>query len=247
MKQQDSRLSSPQWPVGPAGAPGSKALVGGVPWANEPVGPGQVAGRSAGDAENAGAGRSSSEITEGGPAIAGLPRVFVPAAQSGTASVGDGGGFRERLSAFIRNSPAFSVSLSVHCLLLLLLALWVVRERPLRKLRLSLAFGPASVQANDGGIDIVPAKTPTKQPDEETTEVAETKLPPVKTPQAAPVAMPELPDVAVGTAGAEKPMVAPAVGMLLAGRDAGRKKVLLGAAGGGDESERAVAMALDWL
>jgi hypothetical protein len=56
-----------------------------------------------------------------------------------------------------------------------------------------------------------------------------------------------MPDVAVGTAAADQPMVAPAVGMLLAGREAGRKEVLLGAAGGGDETERAVAMALDWL
>jgi hypothetical protein len=110
-----------------------------------------------------------------------------------------------------------------------------------------MAFGPASIQANDNGIDIVPAKEPTKQPDEVMTEVAKTELPTVKSPQAAPTPKPEMPDVAVGTAAADKPMVAPAVGMLLAGREAGRKEVLLGAAGGGDETERAVTLALDWL
>jgi hypothetical protein len=149
--------------------------------------------------------------------------------------------------AFVRNSPAFSVSLSLHCLLLLLLTLWVVRERPLRKLRLSMAFGPATIQANDAGIDIVPAKEPTKQPDEDMTQVAKTALPTVKTPQAAPVPKPELTDVATGTAASDKPTVAPAVGMLLAGREAGRKEVLLGAAGGSDATELAVTLALDWL
>ena len=238
MKQQDSRLSSPQWPLGPAGASGSKALVGGVPWASEVGGQDPFAGRLAADGENAGPDRSG----------VGLPRVFEPAAAAAAAlAAGAGRGFRDRLAAFVRNSPAFSVSLSLHCLLLLLLALWVVRERPLKKLRLSLAFGAANVQANDTGIDIVPAKQPTQQPDEKVTEVAKTDRLPVKDPNAAPVAMPDLPDVADGTAAADKPMVAPAVGMLLVGREAGRKEVLLGAAGGGDETELAVALALDWL
>jgi hypothetical protein len=192
----------------------------------------------AADGENADRDRSAS----------GLPRVFEPAAATAAAlAAGDGSGFRDRLAAFVRNSPAFSVSLSLHCLLLLLLTLWVVRERPLKKLRLSLAFGSANVQANDTGIDIVPATEPTKQPDEVMTEVAKTVLQPVKDPNAAPVAMPDLPDVADGTAAADKPMVAPAVGMLLVGREAGRKEVLLGAAGGGDETELAVTLALDWL
>jgi len=238
MKQQDFRLSSPQWPLGPAGTPGSKALVGGVPWASEVGCQDPLAGRLGADVENAEPDRSG----------VGLPRVFEPAAGAAAAlAAGDGGGFRDRLAALVRNSPAFSVSLSLHCLLLLLLTLWVVRERPLKKLRLSLAFGPANVQASDNGIDIVPAQQPTQQPDEKMTEVAKTDLPTVKSPQAAPTPKPDMPDVAVGTAAADKPMVAPAVGMLLAGREAGRKEVLLGAAGGGDETELAVALALDWL
>jgi hypothetical protein len=238
MKQRDFRLSSPQWPLGPAGASGSKALVGGVPWASEVGGQDQFAGRLAADGENADRERSG----------IGLPRVFEPAAGAAAAlAAGDGGGFRDRLAAFVRNSPAFSVSLSLHCLLLLLLTLWVVRERPLKKLRLSLAFGPANIQANDTGIGIVPAKAPEKQPEKEKTEVAKTNLTSVNDPNSAPVARPELPDAGLGIAAAEKPMVAPAVGMLLAGREAGRKEVLLGAAGGGDETERAVALALDWL
>ena len=234
MKQQDFRLPSPQWPLGPAGASGSKALVGGVPWASEAGGQEPFAEHSAVHADAA----------EPDGTASGLPRVFEPSPSPAAAlAAGNDGGFRDRLAAFVRHSPAFSVSLSLHCLLLLLLTLWVVRERPLKKLRLSLAFGSANVQANDTGIDIVPAK----QPDEEMTEVAKTDLLTVESPQAAPVAKPELPELAVGTAAADKPMVAPAVGMLLAGREAGRKEVLLGAAGGGDETELAVALALDWL
>ena len=243
MKQQDSRLPSPQWPLGPAG---SKALVGGVPWANDAGDPAQSDGRSTTGTVGNDPGASFQGVTEGVPPVAGMPRVFVPAAPADSAA-SDGGGFRDRLATFVRNSPAFSVSLSLHCLLLLALALWVVRERPLRKLRLSMAFGPASAQDNDGGIDILPAKTPTKQPDEEKTEVAEAELPPVPKPQATPVVVPDVPDATTGTVLADTPTVAPAVGMLLVGRDAGRKKVLLGAAGGSDETERAVALALDWL
>jgi hypothetical protein len=240
MKQQDFRLPSPQWPLGRAGAPGSKSLVGGVPWASEANGQEPFADRSGVGAADA----APDEIANG------LPRVFdpaIPAGPAAAAALSGSGGVGERLKEFIRNSPAFSVSLSLHCLLLLLLTLWVVRERPLKKLRLSLAFGPANVQANDNGIDIVPAKEPTKQPDEVMTEVAKTDLPTVNSPQAAPTPKPEMPDVAVGTADADKPMVAPAVGMLLAGREAGRKEVLLGAAGGGDVTELAVTLALDWL
>ena len=238
MKQQDFRLSSPQWPLGPAGASGSKALVGGVPWASEVGGQDEFVGRFRADGEQAEPDRSG----------VGLPRVLEPAAGAASPlAAGEDGGFRDRLAAFVRNSPAFSVSLSLHCLLLLLLALWVVRDRPLKKLRLSLAFGPANIQANDTGIGIVPAKAPEKQPEEKKTEVAKTNLTSVKDPNSAPVATPERPDVEVGTAAADKPLVVPAVGMLLAGREAGRKEVLLGAAGGGDETERAVALALDWL
>lgn len=240
MKQQDFRLSSPQWPLGPAGASGSKALVGGFPWTCDAGGQESRDARADVDAE----------APKPAGSVAGLPRVFEPTASRGSGVAGDlsaGGGLGERLTEFIRKSPAYSVSLSLHCLLLLLLALWVVREIPLRKLRLSLAFGPASIQTTEAGIDIVPTKEPTKEPEEEMTQVAKTDLSPVETPQSAPVANRELPDVEDGTDAVDEPMVAPAVGMLLTGREAGRKEVLLAAAGGSEETELAVTLALDWL
>jgi len=107
MKQQDFRLSSPQWPLGPAGTPGSKALVGGVPWASEAGGQEPFADRSGVGADDAAPDRTAS----------GLPRVFDPAAPVGSAAAANASGnsgFGERLAAFVRNSPAFSVSAALH-------------------------------------------------------------------------------------------------------------------------------------
>ena len=157
------------------------------------------------------------------------------------------GGVRQWLNGMVLNSPPWSISLSFHCLLLLALTLWVVRERPLKKLILSLAFGPSNMNATETGIDIGPAREDVAPPEEDKTEIAEADLPPVASPQAAPSARPDLPEATVGVAAVTKPMVAPAVGNLLAGRDAGRKRVLLGAAGGNDATEQAVWLALDWL
>jgi len=155
--------------------------------------------------------------------------------------------FREWLTAIVSKSPAWSVSLSVHCLILLMLTLWVVRERPLKKLMLRLVFDSQHVSPNVNGIDIGPVKEPIRQPEEEKTEIANANLPSVDDPLSAPDARPELTDADVGVEAVAQPMVAPAVGMLLSGRDAGRKQVLLGAAGGSDATEYAVAMALEWL
>jgi len=151
------------------------------------------------------------------------------------------------LTLIVSRSPAWSVSLSVHCLILLILTLWVVRERPLKKLMLRLVFDSQQVSANVNGIDIGPMNQPIKQPEEKKTEIAEAKLPSVNNPLSAPDARPELTEATVGVEAVAQPMVAPAVGMLLTGRDAGRKQVLLGAAGGSDATEYAVALALEWL
>ena len=231
MKQHEFRLSLPPSPAARDGLSPSKALVGGFPWGNESASqsePGDPIGQN------------------GAPSFAGLPRAFEPVSRAVAppVSAGETASRRERFAKLVRNSPAFSVSLSIHCLLLLLLAAWVVRERPLKKIRLRLAFGPASVAANDTGIDIAPTKEPVEKPEEKQTEIAETELPMVESPQSAPVVLHE---ATVGPAAVERPLVAPAVGMLLAGRDAGRKRVLLGAAGGSDATENAVTLALEWL
>jgi hypothetical protein len=236
MNQQEFRPFAAHPQASSADLSASRAVVGGFPWSAE------RGGQPVSGEQGAALGGHS-----GVPSFAGLPRVFEPVSQVANprAAMPPPVRLRERVATVVRNSPAFSVSLSIHCLLLLLLAVWVVRERPVKKIRLRLVFGPAAVAANEAGVDIVPVQEPDEQPEEMKTQVAESKLSPADDPQSAPVLLHE---TTVGpAAAADQPLVAPAVGMLLAGRDAGRKRVLVAAAGGGDATENAVALALDWL
>ena len=142
----------------------------------------------------------------------------------------------------LRHSPAWTTSLSVHCLILLLLALWVVRERHAERLRLTLGFAGPSATAEEKGAEVIVAP-PMEDRREETTQIAKADLPPVESPQATAAVMPE---TAPGQS-VVSDMPAPAVGMLLSGRDAGRRETLVQAGGGSDETEAAVALALKWL
>lgn len=153
-------------------------------------------------------------------------------------------GLRDQLTAALREVPAWSISLAVHCLLLLLLAIWVIRERPAKKLALTLAFGPAAANARETGVDIGPPREVAMLPEASRTVIANTPKPPAKDPNAAPPPVPEAP---ADTPAPAEPRAAPAVGMLLSGRESGSRRALLGAAGGTDASEAAVAAALDWL
>jgi hypothetical protein len=143
----------------------------------------------------------------------------------------------------LEQSPAWTASLSVHCLLFLVLALWIVRERHAERVRLILGFsGPKSTVADRG--ESVVAATPVPEPaDDEKPEVAMTDLPKVESPKADATDMPG--EEAGQTAVAEQAV--PAVGMLLVGRDAGRREALVRAGGGSDETEAAVTLALEWL
>jgi len=245
MKEHEFKPNGPPAPVPDIALAASTVKVGGSPRANEASRQDPLARLQPAPPELPVVGES-----EGGSPGNGLPRTWGSTGRVAIApvsAIGTHRRFREWLTAIIRKSPAWSVSLSVHCLILLMLTLWVVRERPLKKLMLRLVFDSQNVSANVNGIDIGPVKEPIKQPEEEKTAIAETDMPPVESPQAAPIARPELSEAAVGIEAVAQPMVAPAVGMLLAGRDAGLKQVLLGAAGGSDATEYAVAMALEWL
>jgi hypothetical protein len=260
----DPKNRRPPLPARPGvqpGAPPSKSIVGGLPWAKTvaptapPPGPPTAPQSSAADtAVGAGGGTTT---------IGGLPWATEPSVAGGsllpeiTASGSSGwrGGagpptaaarltLRQRLDEIILRSPAWTVSFSLHCFLLLLLALWVVREKRQERLRLSLAFASTRVAATaDTGVDIAPTREPVKKPEQKQSEIANTPLPPVESPQAM---TPELQPATVGPA-ADPAFVAPALGMALAGREEGRKRVLLGAAGGSDATEAAVARALQWL
>ena len=169
----------------------------------------------------------------------------MPLAQATRSFVADAiRGLHEHVAAAMRQSPALSVSLAVHCLILLVLALWAIRERPVKKLALTLAFGSAAADVRETGVDVGPPREVVEVPKETRTEIATSPKPPVEEPNVTPPPVPEKPMV---TAAAAVPRAAPAVGMLLSGRQAGSKRALLGAAGGTDASETAVAAALDWL
>lgn len=170
----------------------------------------------------------------------------------------------------MRKSPPLTASLSLHVLVLLLLALVVIREQKPRRLTLDMSF--ASDQAGDE-----PGSTVTIAPDaeEEEPETAEPAAPPAVAaaeppppePDEAPEALPEVrrPDqVAVVTPPPAVPLVesadasgdqpgkataaaSPDVSRALSGRSGDAKQALLLGSGGSAETEAAVAKALAWL
>jgi len=149
---------------------------------------------------------------------------------------------RARIERWVRESPPFTVSLAAHAVLLLILALWMVRDTREKKLRLELVFAsPEILEAPNTGQDEVEVKVEEPEPEP---EIAKTEEPVVEEPVAAPpAAEPEVND-ATGAEAAEQP---PIVGMLLNGRQEGRREALLAAFGGSDATEAAVARALGWL
>ena len=104
-------------PRGSSPAERRGTLVGGLPWAD------------------AGGERAAERIapTPGMPVVEDRPTEAqrrVP--------VHSGPGFAERLDEFVRRSPPFTVSLSLHVIVLLSLALWFVRVRPENRVALDV-------------------------------------------------------------------------------------------------------------
>ncbi len=150
---------------------------------------------------------------------------------------------RAWLDAWVRKSPPFTVSLSVHVALLLALALVFVRLERTRRRPIDLSFAAAnSVEAERAGVQMVepePEPEPVSQPD------AVDEPEPVEDPVAAPIAAAAEQVNALGSE--PEPAAAPAVGSLLDGRVAGRRERLVAAYGGTAATEAAVTRALDWL
>jgi len=195
--------------------------VGGLPWAD------------------AGGERAAERIapTPGMPVVEDRPTE----AQCGV-PVRLGPGFAERLDEFVRRSPPFTVSLSLHVIVLLSLALWFVRVRPKNHVALDVSFLSTEViESPDHGVQIRPEPEPVPEP---VPEASKSDEPPVEDPIAAPPVMTE-PTEAPGAAIAEA--VAPAVGSLLIGRELGRRAALVDAFGGSTATEAAVAKSLAWL
>ena len=198
----------------PTGGPGRSTLVGGLPWAAPPAAEGAVPGMPV---------IEKHERHEREPP---------PAATTLAGSVEE----------LVRRSPPVTVSVTVHVLALLALALWIVRGERRDRVVLDLAFLSTEViEAPDPGVQVLPQPEPVPEP---VPEEVKTEEPPVEDPIAAP---PEMTEPAPEAAGAAAAAAAPAVGSLLDGRQVGRQEALVNAFGGSDATQAAVARALEWL
>lgn len=211
-------------PVRPGPAPRPVTVVGGLPWAAPAGGPHQGAAASQGRVA-AGTGPSAARPAPAAAAEPELPELV--------------GRWWERL---VRRSPPFTVSLIVHAVLLVLLAVLVIRVPTDRRTRIELTFDSPSVVVDESpGESDTPVTVEEPEPE---TVVADT--PPAEEPVAAaavidPVELEEDRGVAVADT---RP---PAVGRLLEGRDPSRREALAIAFGGSSETEAAVARGLQWL
>ena len=149
----------------------------------------------------------------------------------------------ERLDAWVRSSPPFSLSLSAHVVGLLLLALIIARREQAPRVTLDLSFASEEVVEDeaDKGVRIVAPEEAEPEP-----EVVETKEPPTEDPVAAPVMVDQVADTGGGATTEPVPRHVP-LGSLLDGRQEGRREALVRAFGGSDATEAAVAKALAWL
>jgi hypothetical protein len=188
-----------------------------------------------------------------------LPASTRPPAESPAAGVGSSEpSVTETLDGWLQRSPPFTLSLSLHVVVLLLLALLVVQQPRSERLRLELVFGteagsgaaPEGItieSQDDGADDAEPPPSPQQKP-----EMATAPPPPVErrdepaemVARAMPVE-PINPQPAVADAG--QVAAAPSVRLALSGRSADRRDELLAAGGGGGETETAVEAALEWL
>lgn len=178
-------------------------------------------------------------------AAAGAPLVIdqrsaAPVANSYDADPLSWRSLRARFDAWARRSPPLTVSLGLHVVVLLLLALAFVRLERDRRPVLDLSFA-STVISEEKGVEIRPPPEPVE---EVRLEEAKTEKPPVEDPVAAPP--PVTPDV-TGPGAVESEVAAPVIGSLLNGRETGQRAALVKNFGGSDVTEAAVARALEWL
>jgi hypothetical protein len=146
---------------------------------------------------------------------------------------------RARIDKAVRKSPPLTVSISLHVIGLIMLAIYVIRGEPRRVPTLDMAF-VSTEPAEEPGVTV--EKEPEEPPEPEPVDA---NLPPVANPVVAP------PQPAAEQNGpllaGDSRVPAPVVGALLQGRDVGRREALVRAFGGTEATEDAVTRALDWL
>jgi hypothetical protein len=137
------------------------------------------------------------------------------------------------------------MSLAIHTLLLVALAIWIVRLPEREKFSLELGFGttdgaPGSPGTEEAIVEVPGEETPPVEeaPNEPAEAVATT--PPVE-----PTSEPEANEP---TRQAQMPAAAvPGIRVALSGREPGRRDGFLGANGGSVATEAAVTAALEWI
>lgn len=214
-------------------------LVGGLPWAAQNI---AAAPKIAADPD------LDFEPVPGMPVV-GEPSVTMIAGRIGAGrSPGEPVplSFPERINEWVRRSPPFSVSLSLHVVVFIALALvFYTHEKP-RLVRLDLSWATAEevVEAEEKGVQILAPEEPEKEPEP---EVVEPEKPVVEEPIAAPLLVEEpVEDTGPGPVVTAVAQPVP-IGSLLDGRQEGRREALIVAFGGSDATEAAVARALVWL
>ncbi len=151
---------------------------------------------------------------------------------------------RERLDDWIHRSPPFSVSLSLHVVVILMLALIFYPRDDSQRITIDLSFASDTVvEEEEKGVQIVASEEPEEEPEE---DIAEIEEPPVEDPVASPVMVEEVVETGAGATETAVPQNVP-IGTLLDGRQEGRREALVRAFGGSDATEAAVAKALAWL
>ena len=150
--------------------------------------------------------------------------------------------WRNALRKILHDSPAWSVSLGLHALILVALLLVSVRVVSQKPLSLTLEFAP---QPGPPGIPavVLPADAPNRADSENVVqELAVSEKDPVKDPAAVPVMNRLVPNQESGAVRSAR-----VVGSLLTGRQEGQRRNLLAAGGGTDQTEQAVQRALAWI
>ncbi len=147
---------------------------------------------------------------------------------------------RSRFDEFVRRSPPLTVSLALHAIVLIVLALVFVRQQRQPRPALDLSFA-STVVHDTKGVEIAPAPEPVEEP---RVDEAATEKPPVEEPVAAPPTQVETEDASGSTVAESR---VPVVGSLLTGREEGQREALVEQFGGSDVTEAAVARALAWI
>ena len=218
-------------PHAPTPAAADGTIVGSVPWATRaepgaPAGPAAIVVRTG--PPGGGQGGGSKPDTSGEPEEPTAWQLV-----------------RDQLLVMLRASPAWTTSLAIHTLMLVALAIWIVRIPERQKFSLELGFGTTDGAPGSPGTE----EAIVEVPGEETPPVEEAPNEPAEavatTPPEEPTSEPEANEP---TRQAEMPAAAvPGIRVALSGREPGRRDGFLGANGGSDATEAAVAAALEWI